>query len=247
MSGLSAASGRRAAVSWSGGKDCCLALHRARTAGLDVRYALAMFDETGERTRSHAIPPDLMRAQVQALGLKLVAPAASWADYERVFVTALQDLRAAGVTDVVFGDIDLAPHREWEEKVCAAAGVAPHLPLWHEPRPALAEGVLRLGYGAVVVCTDDRWLGARFCGRSYDQAFLDDLPAGVDACGENGEFHTFVTDGPSFTRPVHVRVEAVETRTVPFGGQAYTYHFARLAAEEMDREPAASTRRAVPA
>ncbi|HEX2725242.1 MAG TPA: diphthine--ammonia ligase, partial [Beijerinckiaceae bacterium] len=180
------------AVSWSGGKDCCLAMHRARAAGLDVSVLLAMFDETGERTRSHGIPRALMQAQAEALGLELVAAGATWADYEKTFVAALTELRGRGVTDVVFGDIDLVPHREWEEKVCAAAGVRPSLPLWQQDRRALAEEVLGLGYRALVVCTDDRWLDAGWCGRVYDRAFIDRLPAGVDACGENGEFHTFV-------------------------------------------------------
>jgi diphthine-ammonia ligase len=218
-----------AAVSWSGGKDCCLAMHRARAAGLDVRYLLAMFDETGERTRSHAIPREIMQSQANALGLELVAPSASWGDYERVFIDALKDLRARDVTDVVFGDIDLVPHREWEEKVCAAAGVTPHLPLWQEDRRDLAEEVLGLGYRAIVVCTDDRWLAASWCGRVYDRAFIEGLPEGVDACGENGEFHTFVTDGPLFRSPVRTEVTAVDSRTITFGQQSSTYHFARLA------------------
>lgn len=220
-----------AAISWSGGKDCCLAMHRAAASGLDVRYLLAMFDESGERTRSHAIPREVMRAQAEALGLALLAPSANWAEYEDVFVGALAELRQAGVSDVVFGDIDLQPHREWEEKVCAAAGLRPHLPLWLEDRRALAEEVLTLGYRALVVCTDDRWLDASFCGRPYDRAYIAGLPAEVDVCGENGEFHTFVLDGPSFRRPVDATVSAVESRAIPFGSQSYTYHFARLALE----------------
>jgi len=217
-----------AAVSWSGGKDCCLAMHRARAAGLEVRTLVAMFDESGERTRSHAIPRAVMQAQADALGLELATPSASWADYEPTFIGALQDLQARGITDVVFGDIDLAAHRAWEEKVCAAAGVMPHLPLWQEDRGRLADEVLRLGYRAVVVCTDDRWLDAGYCGRIYDRAFIDCLPEGVDACGENGEFHTFVTDGPLFHSPVRTSVTAVESRTIAFGQQSYTYHFAPL-------------------
>jgi len=220
-----------AAVSWSGGKDCCLALHRARAAGLDVQVLAAMFDESGERTRSHGVPRAIMQAQADALGLELVAPSASWADYERVFVETLTDLAARGVSDVVFGDIDLQPHREWEEKVCAAAGVRPHLPLWQETRQALAGEILALGYRAVVVCTDGRRLGAEWCGRAYDRAFIAGLPDGVDACGENGEFHTFVTNGPPFRRPVPVQVAAVDSRSITFGEQSYTYHFARLALE----------------
>ena len=221
-----------AAVSWSGGKDCCLALHRARAAGLDVRHLLTVLDETGERSRSHGVPADVMRAQADALGLRLTAPSASWADYERVFIHSLSRLRGEGVREVVFGDIDLAPHREWEEKVCAAAGVTAHLPLWREDRPALAAEVLSVGLRPIVVCADDRWLPAGFCGRPYDRAFLADLPPGVDACGENGEFHTFVADGPFFRAPVPVVVTAVESRVVPFGGQDYVYHFARLALDE---------------
>jgi uncharacterized protein (TIGR00290 family) len=218
------------AVSWSGGKDCCLALHRARAAGLDIRILVAMFDESGERTRSHGVPRGIMQAQADALGIELVAPSASWADYERVFVETLTDLAVRDVSDVLFGDIDLQPHREWEEKVCAAAGVRPHLPLWQENRQALAGEILGLGYRAVVVCTDGRWLGAEWCGRAYDRAFIASLPDGVDVCGENGEFHTFVTDGPPFRRPVPVQVAAVDSRSI-FGEQSYTYHFARLALE----------------
>jgi len=204
-------------------------MHRARAAGLDVRTLLAVFDESGERTRSHAVPRAVMEAQADALRLELVALSASWAAYEPTFIEALKSLRARGVTDVVFGDIDLAPHRAWEEKVCAAAGVTPHLPLWQEDRPALSAEVLDLRYRALVVCTDDRWLGASFCGRPYDRAFINSLPEAVDVCGENGEFHTFVTDGPLFRAPVRTEVTAVESRTIAFGQQSYTYHFARLA------------------
>jgi uncharacterized protein (TIGR00290 family) len=218
-----------AAVSWSGGKDCCLAMHRARAAGVDVRYLLAMFDETAVRTRSHAIPREVMQAQADALGLELMAASASWDDYEAVFVDALDDLRRRGVGEVVFGDIDLLPHREWEERVCARAGLTPRLPLWQEDRRALAREILDLGYRAVVVCTDDRWLDASWCGRLYDAAFIGSLPAGVDACGENGEFHTFVSDGPLFRAPVPVSVAGVDSRTVTFAATSYTHHYARLA------------------
>ncbi|HEY7382517.1 MAG TPA: diphthine--ammonia ligase [Beijerinckiaceae bacterium] len=218
-----------AAVSWSGGKDCCLAMHRARAAGLDVSVLLAMFDERGERTRSHGIPRALMEAQADALSLELVAASASWADYEKVFIGALGDLRARGVTDVVFGDIDLVAHREWDEKACAAAGLRPSLPLWQEDRTALADEVVGLGYRALVVCTDDRWLDAGWCGQVYDRAFIDRLPAGVDACGENGEFHTFVIDGPAFRAAVPAGVASVDSRVIRFGEHSYTYHFAKLA------------------
>lgn len=186
-----------------------LALHRALEAGWRVEALLAMFDETGERSRSHAIPPALMGSQAQALGIPLVMRSAGWADYEAVFTEQLRAFAAQGLTHGLFGDIDLQPHRDWEEKVCASAGLQAVLPLWQQPRRALVDELFALGYRARVVCVDARFLDAGFCGREFDARFVADLPAGVDACGENGEFHTFVFDGPRFAQPVRHRVAAL--------------------------------------
>ena len=218
----------RAFSSWSGGKDSMLALHRALDAGYRVEALPAMFDETGERSRSHAIAPSLMRAQADALGIPLVMRNASWGDYESVFTGQLRSFAAQGLTHGLFGDIDLQAHRDWEEKVCAAVGVQAVLPLWHEDRRALADEVLRLRYRACVVCVDARWLDASYCGVEYDAGFIARLPAGVDACGENGEFHTFVYDGPRFARPVPHRVVAIHDVRIetPFAAR---YHTAELA------------------
>lgn len=198
-----------AIFSWSGGKDSMLALHRALQDGFRFDALLAMYDEGGERSRSHAIPRPLMQAQADALGIELVMRSASWADYEAVFTEQLRAFAAQGVGHAVFGDIDLQPHRDWEEKVCAAAGLSAVLPLWRSPRRALVDELLALGYRARVVCVDARFLDASFCGRTFDADFLADLPPGVDACGENGEFHTFVFDGPRFARAVTHEVAAV--------------------------------------
>ena len=186
-----------------------LALHRALRHGYRVQALLAMFDESGERSRSHALSPTLMRAQAAALGLPLVVGRADWADYEAVFTGQLRVFAQQGITTGLFGDIDLQPHRDWEEWVCALAGLRAVLPLWQQPRRALVDEFLALGYRARVVCVDARWLDASFCGREFDAAFLADLPAGVDACGENGEFHTFVYDGPLFARRVPHRLAGV--------------------------------------
>lgn len=186
-----------------------LALHRALGSGWRVEALFAMFDETGERSRSHAIAPALMHAQAAALGIPLVTRNAGWADYEAVFTDQLRRFAAQGLTHGLFGDIDLQPHRDWEEKVCASAGLQAVLPLWREDRRALVDELLALGYRARVVCVDRRFLAADFCGREFDAAFLAELPAEVDACGENGEFHTFVVDGPRFARPVAHRVHAL--------------------------------------
>ncbi|HVU01195.1 MAG TPA: diphthine--ammonia ligase [Polyangiaceae bacterium] len=211
--------------SLSGGKDSCLALFEAREAGLDVRTVLVMLDESGDRSRSHGIPPALLELQAQALGARLVTRTASWKDYEAVFTETLRELREEGHEVGVFGDIDLLPHREWEERVCAAAGITPHLPLWLRNRTELAHRVIALGFRAIVVCVDSRFLPDSFAGREYDERFLADLPPGVDACGENGEFHTFVYDGPCFSRPVPCRVESKEVYVAPaeYGGTRYCF------------------------
>jgi uncharacterized protein (TIGR00290 family) len=216
-------------ASWSGGKDSCLAVWRARRAGIEVRTLLTMFDESGSRSRSHGLPRALLALQAQAMQCQWRWRAASWQTYEREFTEELRSLRASGHSHGVFGDIDLMAHREWEERVCAAAGLEALLPLWHEPRLELAEQFWELGFRAVVVCTDDRFLGPGFCGREFDRAFVASLPEGVDACGENGEFHTFVYDGPSFARPVAFRAGPIVAYRAPAELGAVGYHFAELA------------------
>lgn len=217
-----------AAISWSGGKDGWLALVRARAAGHQVRYALTMFDESGERSRSHAVPPELMAQQARALGLEPVSARAPWHGYEQSLIDALRDLARRGVDTVVFGDIDIAAHRAFEERVCAAAGLTAVLPLWQQDRAALVEEMFARGLDAVVVTTDDRFLDGSYCGRRFDRAFVAALPAGVDACGENGEFHTFVTGGTGFAAELPVRVAPSYAHVVSFAGAQTGYHFAPL-------------------
>lgn len=203
-------------MSWSGGKDSMLALHRAWEAGWQVEALLTMMDETGLRSRSHGLSRDLLQAQADALRLPLVTGRATWAGYEAEFIAQLRQLAGQGVQAVVFGDIDLQAHRDWEEKVCGRAGLVAQLPLWGMPRRPLVDEVLRLGYRARVVCVDASRLDASFCGREFDAGFLGDLPPDVDACGENGEFHTFVFDGPRFAHPVRHAVRRThEIRPAP--------------------------------
>jgi len=217
-----------AAISWSGGKDGWLALLRARAAGLDVRTALTMFDEGGGRSRSHAVPPDLIALQLRALGLAPVPVRASWADYEEALIAALRGLAVRGVDEVVFGDIDIAAHRAFEERVCAAAGLTAVLPLWQEARAALVAEMFARRLQAIVVTTADRFLGGAFCGRAFDAAFVAALPAGTDCCGENGEFHTFVTGGEGFAVALPVVADPAYARTASFDGATRGYHFAGL-------------------
>ena len=217
-----------ALVSWSGGKDSCLAMWRARQSDMQIRRLITAMDEDGESSRSHGIPPELIQAQADALGVELRFYKTSWGNYEERFVATLRDAHADGIQHAVFGDIDLMPHREWEEKVCAKAGITPCLPLWDEPRRKLVEEFLSLGFKAMVVCVNGKYLGREFCGRNFDESFLADLPESVDACGENGEFHTFVYDGPGFAQPVAFRKTEVLEYQSPekFGGT--TFYFQKL-------------------
>jgi uncharacterized protein (TIGR00290 family) len=217
-----------ALVSWSGGKDSCLAMWRALQSGLQVRRLITAMDESGLASRSHGIPPELLRSQAAALGMEMRFYETTWKTYEEKFIATLSDARADGITHAVFGDIDLLAHREWEEKVCAQAGVQACLPLWDEPRDKLVAEFMSLGFKAVVVCVNGDYLSQDFCGREFDASFLADLPAGVDACGENGEFHTFVYDGPAFARPVSFERERIlHYQSPPELGTA-TYYFQAL-------------------
>lgn len=222
-------SGQTALMSWSGGKDSCLALWRARQAGLAVPLLITAMDESGARARSHGVPPALLRAQAASLGARMQFYQASWASYEEQFIAMLRAAAADGVTQAIFGDIDLEAHRAWEEKVCAAAGLQALLPLWGEPRRRLVDEFIAAGFKAVVVCVNEQHLPAAFCGREFDAAFLADLPPGVDACGENGEFHTFVYDGPAFSAPVALRRTRVLRYDAPPELGGATYHFQELA------------------
>ncbi len=194
---------QRAAISWSAGKDSCLALQHARAQGWHVQHFFTMCEPDG-LSKSHALPPDLIDAQVRALGGSwqpvLVAPGG----YGAAFATTLDGLRASGISAVVFGDIDLQAHRDWLVPACARAGLQALFPLWGLQRAALAQLVIASGMHARLVCVDTRWLDATFCGAAYDQALLDRLPAGVCPVGEGGEFHTVVLGGPGFAAPLQV-------------------------------------------
>ena len=174
---------KKAFCSWSGGKDSCLALYRAQKAGFDVTNLVTMFDETGGRSRSHAVSREVMLAQAASLGLPLVTPAASWQDYEKVFVETLRELKTQGCDYGIFGDIDLQAHRDWEETVCATAEIEAVLPLWGENRLKLVHEFLDEGFQSVVICVNESFLGKEFCGRIFDKQFIAYLPENVDACG----------------------------------------------------------------
>ena len=197
--------GRPFFCSWSGGKDSCLALHRTMLEGGRPDVLLTMMVEDGSRSRSHGLPATLLGAQASRIGARLELRSASWSSYEEVFSGALRDLAANGVRDGVFGDIDLEEHRGWVESVCARAGMKAHEPLWKSPREKLLREFIDSGFSATIVAVKDGTLDQQFLGRRLDMRLVDDLVAAdVDPSGERGEYHTVVTDGPIFSRPIRL-------------------------------------------
>jgi len=192
---------RRAAISWSAGKDSWLAWLVAREQGHAVPSFFTMCHPDG-RSLSHEIPPAWLARQVAALGGQWRPVTVPPGGYAAAFDAELQALAASGHDAVVFGDIDLQAHRDWLAPACERAGLRALFPLWGRPRAALAAEQIARGVQARVICVDERWLDASFCGVAYDAAFLARLPAGVCPCGEDGEFHTLVHGGPGFSAPL---------------------------------------------
>jgi uncharacterized protein (TIGR00290 family) len=196
---------------WSGGKDSAMALHALREQG-DCRATalLTTITEEYDRISMHGVRRVLLERQAQSIGLPLhavpIPPQCINAIYEQRMKEALAAHFARGVRRVVFGDIFLEDLRVYREKNLALAGMQAVFPIWKRDTRELAREFVRLGFRAITVCVDPRVLDASFAGRELDASFFEDLPFGVDPCGENGEFHTFVFDGPIFCAPIPVRV-----------------------------------------
>jgi len=194
--------------SWSGGKDSCLALYRAIQAEGEPRILLTMLVEDEERSRSHGLPVSVIQQQSAALGIPLVVRGASWSNYEEKFTRAISEFKENGIDTGVFGDIDLEDHRVWVERVCSSVNIRASLPLWLEPRRNLVEEFIRLGFKATIIAVKDGVLDRKFLGKELDETVVSELESlGVDAAGEEGEFHTVVTDGPIFSAPIKLELK----------------------------------------
>ncbi|OSZ77505.1 adenosine nucleotide hydrolase [Chitinophagaceae bacterium IBVUCB2] len=194
--------------SWSGGKDSCFALMQAMHQGYSSKVLLNVLNEAGKISRSHGIPAAILQAQATAAGLPIQLISSSWNDYEKNFTSALSILKEQyQLSHAVFGDIDLQPHRDWEEKVCSNAGLTAILPLWQQERKALVLQMLDAGIETMIVSCNET-MGERFIGEIITATLVDELEAlGIDACGENGEYHTLVLDCPLFENRINVSVK----------------------------------------
>lgn len=193
-------------ASWSGGKDSAMAYYRAVQLGMTPKRLLTMFQEDEEVSKSHALPLNVVQAQAKSLGVPLMIRGAGWDDYETKFIDAMDECRADGITHGVFGDIDLQGHLEWVQKTCAKSSIVPIHPLWQEPRRSILEELLAVGFEAVIVVVNTNMMPAKYVGRTFTRKLMDELEElGIDSCGENGEFHTVVIDGPIFSSRIPVK------------------------------------------
>jgi uncharacterized protein (TIGR00290 family) len=202
-------------LSWSGGKDSSLALWVMREEGVEPTALFTTFTEDYDRVSMHAVRRDLLRAQAEAVGVPLVEvgiPAACVNEvYEERMAAALDSPPLDQVEEFAFADLFLADIRAYREERLAAIGRRATFPLWDRDTTALAAQFVEVGFEATLVCVDPKQLDGSFAGRAFDADLLRDLPEGVDPCGENGEFHTFVSAGPIFSAPVPVEYgETVE-------------------------------------
>jgi uncharacterized protein (TIGR00290 family) len=203
--------GKRVVVAWSGGKDSALALRRLQqSSAWEVEALLTTVTEDYDRVSMHGVSRALLEAQAESLGLALLQvniPAdCSNEVYDERMLSAMTGCRARGLEHVAFGDIFLQDVRRYREERLAQAVMQAVFPLWGMDSRRLARDFVRLGFKAITTCVDLRVLDPSFAGREFDERLLADLPPGVDPCGENGEFHSFVYDGPNLSFPLLVEV-----------------------------------------
>lgn len=192
---------------WSGGKDSALALWTALQGGVyDVRCLLTTLSREYARVSMHGVREALLDRQAEAIGIPLrkayIAEDSTMETYDCLLHKALLELGQEGIQTALFGDIFLEDLRAYREKRLAQAGWSAAFPIWQRPTRELLLEFIDLGFEAVVVCVSEAHLDATFAGRTLDRQFLEDLPPTVDPCGENGEFHSFVFNGPIFRGPV---------------------------------------------
>lgn len=197
----------KAYMNWSGGKDSALALHRLLAdPAWKVDSLLTSVNSDRHRISMHEVRRALLEAQAVSIGLPLFTmelhEQPGMNAYEDAMTEKVSLMRQRGCTHAIFGDIFLEDLRRYREEKLGGMNMSCIFPLWKIPSRLLMEEFLERGFRAVVVCVNTRWLDKSFCGRFIDNSFLRDLPAGVDPCGENGEYHSFVFDGPIFKHPI---------------------------------------------
>ncbi|MBS7610946.1 diphthine--ammonia ligase [Candidatus Bathyarchaeota archaeon] len=192
----------RVAVSWSGGKDSCLACYKAILKGFKISYLLNIVSKEN-RVMSHGLNPKLMVAQSEVIGIPIIQREATWETYEEVFKETLMELKREDIKGAVFGDIDVQEHKDWVDRICSSVGIIPIEPLWGIDPEQVITDFINAGFKAIVVNVKADLFGEEWLRRRVDKCFLEDLrklqsKRNIHICGELGEYHTFVVDGPIF-------------------------------------------------
>jgi uncharacterized protein (TIGR00290 family) len=201
----------KAIVSWSSGKDSAMALQRTLASDqFEVACLLTTVSDSFHRVSMHGVREELLEMQAESLGFQLQKVTIPYPCpntlYEEKMRETLQYWKERGVTHVIFGDLFLEDIRRYREEKLALQNLTPVFPVWGRDTTKLAKEMITAGFRAVLSCVDPRKLHPSFAGREFDFALIRDLPEGVDPCGENGEFHTFVYDGPPFRKPIRIEV-----------------------------------------
>ena len=197
----------KAIFNWSGGKDSALCLYRVLEANAyAIEYLLTSVNTRFQRVSMHGVREALLEQQAESIGIplmKLMVPEMpSMESYDNLMAQTLRQLKKEGIAYSIFGDIFLEDLRQYREERLAQVGLKGIFPIWKIPTDQLIQEFIELGFKAVLVCVNDRYLDKSFAGREIDKAFLKDLPKNVDPCGENGEYHSFVYAGPIFQKPI---------------------------------------------
>lgn len=196
---------RKFVASYSGGKDSSLALYQALQMGEGIAL-IVMLEEQGIKSRSHGMSLEIIHAQANAIGLPIYSAAATWQNYENHFIQLLHKAKTLGAESLVTGDIDLISHAEWNQSVCEKSELSLCMPLWQRPRLQIVQEFIALGFKSMIVTVNlNLGMKAKDLGQVLTSEYIDELMArGIDPCGEAGEFHTTVLDGPIFKYPLSV-------------------------------------------
>ena len=197
----------KAIFNWSGGKDSSLALFKViKEQAFDVKYLLTSVNAQNNRISMHGVRSELLDAQAASIGLPLhkmmIPEMPSMEIYNRVVSETMEAFKKEGIEYSIFGDIFLEDLKKYREEQLDKIGMKASFPIWKQPSAQLINEFIDLGFKAVIVCVNEKYLNESFAGRLLDRSFVNDLPANVDPCGENGEYHSFVFDGPLFSKPV---------------------------------------------
>lgn len=208
---------KKTMLSWSTGKDSAWATWQLQQrSDIELVGALCTINKTHQRTAMHAVRLELLKKQAQALNLPLtiieLPYPCSNEEYQSIMAEATENMHKAGVEVMSFGDLFLEDIRQYRIDNLKGTGIEPIFPLWQQPTDKLARSMIAGGLKTIVTCVDPRQLDSSFAGREFNEQFLAELPDGVDPCGENGEFHTFVYDGPMFQNAIQVKVGEVVER-----------------------------------